>query len=121
MVTTQQSLQSPYKLQRRKIQKLVTKPKSVKRKKDFSFQEHDDILLSLRKNKQKTNSTCTSDEPNGKMMTNSGCPIWKANRAAMENIGKVSRYERNITDITDDINDDSTFGTAVLVFQIFHQ
>ena len=68
-------------------------------KKQFNFQEHDEILKSLSRNKSKANANHNNEavaeivEETNK----ANRPIRKATKAALQSIGKVINYERNTT------------------------
>ena len=105
MVTTRRSLQSNRR-QTRAQTACITKRTS---KKKFDFQEHDAILESIRKNKSNSNRNKEVVAEIIQETNKANRPIRKATKAALQSIGKVINYERNITGDNEDRMDDSTF------------
>ena len=94
MEKTHRSIQS----NQRQTRVQASHRKKNKTKKHFNFQEYDDILTSLRRNKPKPASTVVEKvvDNDNDIIDIAKRPIQKATKAALQSIGKVINYERKI-------------------------
>ena len=108
MVTTRRYHQS----KQRQTRSRSTHRNKLTTKKNFKFQDHDDILRSLRRKKVKSSSKHQPPQAENDISTDNERgrrPIRRATKAALESIGKVLNYERTITLEKDNTIEDPTF------------